>query len=483
MPDPQKSLFNTEPDPWQLDDQDDWLAARIVFAAPPFGPYDYSIPTELESAVKKGVRVVVPLGRGNRTMTGYCTDIMTPQHPDAASVKPKRMKPISRVVDPKPLIKENLLMLAQQIADYYICPIGTVIETIVPAGARDNIGTREMLFLSVEPEIARDLDAAKLTSLQKNILETMLGSNQDWTPNELAETVGCTQGPISTLRRKGHILSSTRRVQQKTHEIPDEKRTGDLTLNAEQQSALDAISASIDAEKHDSFLFHGITGSGKTEVYIRAIQQVVQYGRQAIVLVPEISLTPQTRRRFRARFDRVAVLHSHLTAVQRAWHWKQIAEGNVQVIIGARSAVFAPAQRLGLIVLDEEHDASFKQDTAPRYHARDVAQWRAEAENVPLLLGSATPSLESWQLARSGKFKKISLSKRVLDLPLPDVATIDLRTDFAGSKKRFSPISQKLRMEIEAALKDGGQVILLLNRRGFSTRIQCPACGKSRILP
>ena len=484
MPDPkQSSLFNTEPDPWQLDDQDDWLAARIVFAAPPFGPYDYSIPTDLESSVKKGVRVVVPLGCGNRTMTGYCIDIMTPSHPDAASVKPNRLKPISRVLDAKPLLDNKLLKLSHQISDYYISQLGTVIETVVPVGARENSGTREMLFLSVDPDVARDLDSVKLTPLQRNILEVMLASNQDWTPGELAETVGCTQGPISTLRRKGHILSSTRRVQQKTHEIQPEARMENLVLNVEQQTALDAITKSIDAEQHKTFLVHGITGSGKTEVYIRAIQQVVEYGRQAIVLVPEISLTPQTRRRFRARFDRVAVLHSHLTSVQRAWHWRQIAEGNVQVIIGARSAVFAPTPRLGLIVLDEEHDASFKQDNTPRYHARDVAQWRAESDNVPLLLGSATPSLESWHKAQTGQFETLSLKNRVLDLPLPDVATIDLRTDAAGMKRRFSPIHQKLRQEMTAALNDGGQVILLLNRRGFSTRIQCPSCGKVEYCP
>ncbi len=482
MTDQQNSLFETQPQQWNLDDLDDWLAARVVFADPPFGPYDYSIPAELEESVKTGVRVKVPLGRGNRTMTGYCVDVIGPGHELAKTVKPNRLKPIQRVVDAQPLINNSLLGLARRIGEYYITPLGTVIETVVPVGARDNSGTREMLFLSVDPEVARDMDAVKLTKLQRRILDTMLSSAQDWTSGELAQTVGCTQGPISLLRRKGHIHTSTRRVQQKTHEIPAEKRTTDLELNAEQQPALDAISKCIDAEAHRTFLVHGITGSGKTEVYIRAIQQVVEYGRQAIVLVPEISLTPQTRRRFRARFDHVAVLHSHLTSAQRAWHWKQIAQGNVQVVIGARSAVFAPTPRLGLIVLDEEHDSSFKQDNAPRYHARDVAQWRAEREEIPLLLGSATPSLESWQRAQSGQYELLSLKNRVLDLPLPDVATIDLRDDFGG-KKRFSPISQKLRVEINSALSEGGQVILLLNRRGFSTRIQCPACGKVKYCP
>jgi primosomal protein N' (replication factor Y) len=472
----QQSLFNVEPPPWQLDDQDDWLAARIAFANAPFGPYDYSIPAKLETHVKPGVRVGVPLGRSNRKMAGYCVDIMTPSHPDAASVNPQKLKPISNVIDAKPLIDASLLKLANWISQYYLCPIGQVIETIVPTGVRNQSGTREMLFLTLADDVIANIQSLKLTELQKSIIYTLHGSIQDWTPNELAETVGCTVGPISTLRKKGLIVGTMRRVQQKTHEIPSEKRTSDLQLNIEQQNALDAISHHIDDNTHQTFLLHGVTGSGKTEVYIRAIQKVVEYGKQAIVLVPEISLTPQTRQRFRARFDRVAVLHSHLTAAQRAWHWQQIAAGNIQVIIGARSAVFAPAPNLGLIVLDEEHDGSFKQDKAPRYHARDVADFRARLQKIPLVLGSATPSLETWHRAGQNEYRKISLENRVLDLPLPDVATIDMRVDFGG-RKRFGPISQKLRQEITKTIGEGGQVILLLNRRGFSTRIQCPACG------
>lgn len=479
----QKSLFNVEPQPWQLDDQDDWLAARIAFSGAPYGPYDYSIPAELEKSVKQGVRVEVPLGRGNRKMTGYCIEVIGPFHPLAKTVNPQKLKPISVVLDARPLINEKLLGLANWISDYYVCPLGQVIDTIVPPSVRSNAGTREMMFLSLSKELANGIPPSmKLTELQKSILSTLAGSVQDWTTNELAETVGCTQGPISTLRKRGLIVTTTRRVQQQTHEIPRENRMEDLVLNQEQQVALDRITEHINNDTHRTFLMHGVTGSGKTEVYIRAIQKIVEFGRQAIVLVPEISLTPQTRQRFRARFDRVAVLHSHLTAAQRAWHWQQIAAGNVQVIVGARSAIFAPTPNLGLIVLDEEHDGSFKQDKAPRYHARDVADWRARNEGVPLVLGSATPSLETWHRSKLGTYEKLSLKKRVLDLPLPDVATIDLRVDFGG-KKRFGPISQKLRAEINQAIKEGGQVILLLNRRGFSTRIQCPSCGNVETCP
>lgn len=478
----QQSLFNVQPQPWQLDDQDDWLAARVVFSGTPFGPYDYSIPAHLEKSIQPGVRVEVPLGRGNRRMTGYCIDVIGPFHPLAPSVNPQRLKPIETVVDTEPLITARLLGLANWISEYYVCPLGQVIETIVPPGVRNKSGTREMLFLSLADGVSQDLDSLKLSELQRTILRTLCLSQQDWTPSELAQTAGCTLGPISTLRKRGLIVATARRVQQKTHEIPRETRMDNLLLNPEQEIALAAIAQRIDDHSHRTFLMHGITGSGKTEVYIRAIQKVVEFGRQAIVLVPEISLTPQTRQRFRARFDRVAVLHSHLTAAQRAWHWQQIAAGNVQVVIGARSAVFAPTPNLGLIVLDEEHDGSFKQDKAPRYHARDVADWRAAHENVPLVLGSATPSLETWHRAEQGTYQKLSLKKRVLDLPLPDVATIDMRVDFGG-RKRFGPISQKLRQEITQAIKAGGQVILLLNRRGFSTRIQCPACGYVETCP
>ena len=480
--DNQQSLFDTEPEPWQLDNEDDWLAARIAFSDAPYGPYDYSIPSELEKQLKPGVRVSVPFGRSNRKMIGYCIDVINAQHHQAATVNPKRLKPISSVIDQKPIIAADLLDLAQWISDYYVCPLGTVVETVVPPGVRDGSGTRDVMFLSLASELTGRLDEMKLTTKQRAILETLSEGGSDWTPRELAETVGCTQGPITNLRKKGWIVASTRRIRS-THAIPNEKREHDLELNSDQANALQQIIATIDNDQHDCFLMHGITGSGKTEVYIRAIQRVVEFGRQAIVLVPEISLTPQTRQRFRARFDRVAVLHSHLTAAQRAWHWHEIASGNVDVIIGARSAIFAPTPNLGLVVIDEEHDGSFKQDKAPRYHARDVAIQRSCRKKVPLILGSATPALESWHRAtETKKSTLLKLPRRALDRPLPDVSTIDLRLDYDG-RKRPGAISQKLRQEIGIAIQEQGQVILLLNRRGFSTRIQCPACGTALHCP
>ena len=472
----QNQLFDTTPEPWQLDDHGDWVAARIVFSEAPYGPYDYSVPSELQSALMPGMRVKVPLGRGNRKMVGYCVAVITANHVLGSTVNVSRLKPVTEVIDARPLIGSSLLDLANWISEYYVCPLGNVIETVVPSSIRDNAGTRKMLFTSISAEYLSNPEQFKITKLQKQVLDVLAQSSQALTPKELAETVGCTQAPIATLRRRGVIETSERRVQQKTHEIPQEQREADLPLNVDQQRAFDSINVSIEAGLHESFLMLGITGSGKTEVYIRAIQKVVEFGRQAIVLVPEISLTPQTRQRFRARFDQVAVLHSHLSAAERAWHWQQIALGKVQVVVGARSAVFAPLPDLGLIILDEEHDGSFKQDKAPRYNARDVAKWRAEREKAPLILGSATPSMESYQRAHDDEYQLLSLPKRVLDLPLPDVATIDMRVDYAN-RKSVNPISQKLRQEIRNALSDEGQVILLLNRRGYATRIQCPGCG------
>ena len=224
-------------------------------------------------------------------------------------------------------------------------------------------------------------------------------------------------------------------------------------------------------------MLHGVTGSGKTEVYLSAIERVVARGREAIVLVPEISLTPQTIRRFRRRFPKVAVLHSHLSDAERHRHWQSIARGEIQVVVGARSAVFAPTRNLGLIVIDEEHESTFKQESVPRYHARDVAVKRAQLEQVPVILGSATPAMETWQNTEAGRFTRLTLSRRVLDRPMPAVEIIDLKHEKPSVGNPIGGLSGALKIAMREALDAGGQVILLLNRRGFHTFILCPKCG------
>ena len=251
-------------------------------------------------------------------------------------------------------------------------------------------------------------------------------------------------------------------------------------LSPDQEKALEAILHPLQQGEHETVVLFGVTGSGKTEVYLRAVTETVASGKQAIVLVPEISLTPQTCDRFRARFGKVAVLHSHLTPAERHAHWREIAAGRVNVIVGARSAIFAPAPHLGLIVIDEEHENSFKQATSPRYHARDVAEWIAKKEKVPLVLGSATPSLEAFSRCLSGDWKMCRMPVRVGGSELPAVVTVDLRDRKARSKGAISP---RLAAGIEWALNAGGQVMLLLNRRGFATHLQCKSCGHAMHCP
>src|SRR5439155_152620 len=249
-----------------------------------------------------------------------------------------------------------------------------------------------------------------------------------------------------------------------------------IELNAGQLTAWAPVEQAVRDGGFKAFLLHGVTGSGKTELYLRAIEEVVKQGKEAIVLVPEISLTPQTIERFRGRCRSVAVLHSHLGDAERGRHWRRVAAGQVQVVVGARSAVFAPTRKLGLIVIDEEHENTFKQESTPRYHARDVAVMRARLENIPILMGSATPALESWHNAQKGQYTLLTLPQRVADRPMPPVVLVDLRHEAPG-RGPHTAVSPTLERAMRQALDAGGQVMLLLNRRGFSTHVYCPDCG------
>ena len=264
-----------------------------------------------------------------------------------------------------------------------------------------------------------------------------------------------------------------------SEEQPD--RTTPLTLTAAQQRAFETIREAIRAERHQVFLLHGVTGSGKTEVYLQAIQEVFAAGKDSILLVPEISLTPQTIERFRGRFghEAVAVLHSRMLESHRLMHWQRIRSGQARVVIGARSAVFAPVRRLGLIVVDEEHEPSYKQADAPRYHARQAAILRAGQAGAPVLLGSATPALESYNDALRGRAILLELPERIDRIPMPEVTIVDMRRQ-TGRRRLFS---ERLTEAIKQTLKKGEQGILFLNRRGFATVIQCGRCGQTAVCP
>jgi primosomal protein N' (replication factor Y) (superfamily II helicase) len=482
MPSQQQSLFDTEPAAWVLDDEAEQLVATVVLPGGPVGEFDYLIPPGMiagmrpEKIVEPGRRVRVPMGRSNRTLIGYCVAVASKK---AVS---RRLKAVAGVVDRQPILSPAMLRLTQWMADYYLCPWGQVLEAVVPAGVRYDAGTRQVKLLCVATEAVGRIADLELPAKQADALKTLAASSRPLSAKELAARAGCTIAPINQLRKRGLVTESIERLSNEHSAEPTYDRQPAHELNSDQAKALSTLRQALHAAVHRTILIHGVTGSGKTEIYIRAIQEVVRFGRQAILLVPEISLTPQTVARFRSRFDRVAVLHSHMSDVERHAEWRRIARGEIEVVVGARSAIFAPAPHLGLIVLDEEHETTFKQETAPRYHARNVALRRAADQNVPLVLASATPSLESWHRAQIGEYQLVEMPRRVLDLPMPAVRTIDLRDEVHGKSSRGA-ISRPLHRAMHEALRDGGQVILLLNRRGHSTHIQCPACGHAARCP
>ena len=449
--------------------------AGVVFNRPMDAVYSYRIPPALRAKVVPGQRVQVPLGRGNKPVIGYCVRV-----DDAAEVNPSRVKDVLEALDDPPLIDGRMLDLTRWIATYYTCGWGQALDAAVPAGVKKQAGTRIWTCLTVpETTVTKKAEGSlRLSAKQAEIVDILAGSDVPLTLADVCRRAKVGAGPVAALRQQGLIHSVKRRLDAPSAakaDDPDAARRPAPTPTAEQAQALEQLGPALDGSPGFApFLLHGVTGSGKTEVYLDAIDRIVARGREAIVLVPEISLTPQTIRRFRQRFDRVAVLHSHLSEGERHRHWRSIASGAVQVVVGARSAVFAPTRRLGLIVIDEEHESSFKQEVVPRYHARDVAMMRAKLEGVPILLGSATPALETWRNTLAGRYARITLAERVASRPMPGVELIDMRYE----KPAGVALSNPLKAAMAEALNAGGQVILLLNRRGFNTYAVCvnPGC-------
>lgn len=508
MPRPkQRNLFAAEPlepevKPWDRAAAADLWVARVVVNRPLEKPFDYLVSDALRERIRPGMRVRVPFGGAQHQLVGYCVETgpwcELIDEDRFKRGQPPRLKSVEAVLDREPLLSPRMLELTRWIADRYLCGWGQVLDSVIPAGVKKLAGTREILFLVPAEGVSESLSQKKLGAKQKLVLEVLCAAGRPMRIDELAESADCGVGVINALRDKNLVNAIRQRTEAFDVDFAPTSRQPDLKLNAEQQAALSAILSELRASQHRTILLRGVTGSGKTEVYIQAIREVVSYGRQAIVLVPEISLTPQTIRRFRSRFDSVAVLHSHLSDSERHWHWQRIASGQVQVVVGARSAVFAPTPHLGLIVIDEEHETSFKQEETPRYHARDVARERARLEEVPLLLGSATPTLESWWRATSecgmgnAEWRTsennsdvriptsdllLTLANRVAKLPLPPVTIVDTRND--PMITRGEAIGRALGSQIQLALKDGGQIILFLNLRGFSPVVWCKACGES----
>jgi primosomal protein N' (replication factor Y) len=445
--------------------------AEIVFDRPLDHGYTYRVPEALQHSIAIGKRVQAPFGKGDRATLGFCVGL-TEAVPDRA------VKDLLRVVDEESLFSDNLLRLTRWMADYYLCGWGQVLNAVVPAGAKSGAGTRAVLFLEAVPEAECPVPMPKLSKKQQEALEKLREHRQPLEMKKLGKLVQCGPSVLAGLVQK----KVARRLQQRVDtgasaaESDGDEKSPDLVLNVDQERVWQRLEEAVKVGGFHTFLLHGVTGSGKTELYLRAIEDVVKQGKQALVLVPEISLTPQTIQRFQGRCGQVAVLHSHLRDAERGGFWRQIAAGQVQVVVGARSAVFAPTKNLGLIVIDEEHETSFKQEMTPRYHGRDVAVMRARLENIPIILGSATPSLESWHNAQRGQYTLLTLPIRVMDRAMPKVSLLDLRHELPRNGP-FQGLCPALEHAIHRALQEGGQVILLLNRRGFSTHVHCLACG------
>ncbi len=454
---------------------------RVVIDRAIHRELDYSVPETLVEGVDVGSRVRVPF----RDKSALATVVATLERSNVGGIRP-----IEAIVGEGPVLSEPLLELAKWMSAYYCCPLETVMRSLLPQVIRKaEIGWKKQLF--VQP--ARKIDNEEFENLRKRaprqaeLLEAIARLNSPIRAAELLRKTSLDNQTLRALAKRGLVELREEAVERDPHAGEQFVATSKLELNAEQVAALKQITDALASpENPRPILVHGVTGSGKTEIYLQAIRAALDRGRSAIVLVPEISLTPQTVERFKGRFaearDAVAVLHSHLSGGERHDEWHKIHSGRARIVIGARSAVFAPLKNLALIIVDEEHETTYKQEEAPRYHARDVAVVRAKIEKCTVVLGSATPSLESYHNAIIGKYKLATLTQRVDERQMPLMRIVDLR-QVRRKEKTMSILSEKLLQAIADRLEKREQTILFLNRRGFSTSLLCSNCGEARDCP
>ena len=465
------------------------MIARVTLEIALRKEFDYLVPPELVAAMTIGTRVKIPFGP--RQVTG-CVTALVEESPHT------NLRSILRVIGTPSLVTPRVLQLARWIADYYCCPPEIALKSVLPQAVRkEKSGWRERLFVRHAVPIG---EAPKLTPRQTAVLE-VLKSRGEMPLQDLLAAAETTAETVRRLEDKGLVTVAAEVSERDPYSNETILPTQSLVMNPEQTSAMAAITAAMetasaarahvaDADKDKPsesanaavFLLHGVTGSGKTEVYLQAIAHALERGWGAIVLVPEIALTPQTVERFKARFSSgplrtlVAVLHSHLSAGERHDEWHKIRQGRARIVIGARSAIFAPVEPLGLIIVDEEHEHSYKQEEAPRYHARDVAVVRGRMEHAVVVLGSATPSMESFYNTQNGKYKLLEMPTRADHKKMPIVRVVDMR-QAARSDKGIPIFSPQLKEAITQRLERAEQTMLFLNRRGYSSSLQCPKCG------
>lgn len=442
--------------------------------------FEYSIPEELQEQIVIGQRVAVPFGHRRQMIEGFVVEIS-----NIAVFDPLKIKPIQKVLDSYPVFLPDQIELARWMAGKYCCNLVSTLRLMIPAQLRGG-RVREKNQSMVELLLKNDELEEALQSLQsqsgmckapkqRDILQ-YLEIHQKIPMNQLGKYVLNAHSAVRSMEKKGWLQL----IYEEQYRQPYQSISLDLQvepkLTEDQRQAVDTICSGIQYGG-GRYILHGVTGSGKTEVYLQCIHFCLNQERSAIVLVPEISLTPQTVERFRARFgEKIAVLHSRLSSGERYDEWRRIRLGEVSVVVGARSAVFAPLEHIGLIVIDEEHESSYQSESVPRYHAIEVAEKRCEQQEGSLLLGSATPSIETWYRAKKGELDIVTLPKRINRQPLPKVEVVDMREELArGNKNMFST---QLYQQMKICYLEQKQAIIFLNRRGYSTFVSCRACGE-----
>ncbi|HEV2391634.1 MAG TPA: primosomal protein N' [Verrucomicrobiae bacterium] len=461
------------------------MIARVTLEVALRKEFDYLVPPELEDSIELGSRVQVPFGP--RKVLGCVTGL-------AEESDQSRLKPVLKVLGAQSLVTPKILKLARWIGEYYCCAPETALKSVLPQAVRqEEAGWRERLYVSA---LAQAGELPKLPKRQKEVWE-FIEQGRELPVQEVLKHFHTTAATLRRLEDRGLVAIapqiSERDPYAREHILPSQS----LPLNPAQAKALEAIVTRMEGERVANglepkanekaqspsvFLLHGVTGSGKTEVYLQALAHALARGQGAIVLVPEISLTPQTVERFKARFSSgrqqtlVAVLHSHLSSGERHDEWHKIRQGRARIVIGARSAIFAPVDPLGLIIVDEEHEQSYKQEEAPRYQARDLAILRGQMEGAAVVLGSATPSLESYHNCLRGKYRLLELLERADNKTMPLVRIVDMRQTIRRAES-IPILSPQLKEAITQRLEKKEQVILFLNRRGYATSLQCLQCG------
>jgi primosomal protein N' (replication factor Y) len=466
---------------------------HVAVPVPTLGLLTYSVPSELGNPCV-GARVVVPLG--TRTLTGIVVDVGC--EPDAG-VDPAAIKPIRQILDRDPFIPADVVALAQWTAEYYAAGPGETITAVLPpktrgerADAHKTMRVATLTAAGMEfvgrgsetapPPAAATPDSAasaRLTAKQREAIDILSGAPAGVATADLAAR-GISSDTLTRLARHGLVALRRDRVDRDPFEAAPFAATAvepDRRLTPEQQAGFDRLAAIAAKATFAVALLHGVTGSGKTEIYLRLSAAVRASGRRVLMLVPEIALTPAVASLFRETFgDRVAIQHSGLTDGERHDQWQRIRRGDIDVVVGTRSAVFAPIANLGLIIVDEEHDGSYKQEESPRYHGRDVAIVRGQRAGALVVLGSATPSLESYHNAMTGRYERVVLERRVLDRPLAAVTVVDMREEYEAQGPDVV-LSRALRAAIEARVERREQALVLLNRRGFATAVFCRQCA------